>query len=45
MVMLVERQVRLLRRAKRTLTARQVKAGTTIELPMWLGVMLAVSTG
>jgi len=22
-----------------------VKAGTTIELPMWLGVMLAVSTG
>nr|KAK5441144.1 DNA replication protein [Exophiala xenobiotica] len=45
MVMLVERQVRLPRRAERKLTARQVKAGTTIELPKWLGVMLAVSTG
>ena len=23
----------------------QVKAGTKIDLPMWLGIMLAVSTG
>lgn len=31
--------------SKQELNCQQIKAGTTIELPMWLGVMLAVSAG
>jgi GINS complex subunit 3 len=27
------------------LTIHQVKSGTKLDLPMWLGIMLAVSTG